>query len=77
MTPAHLELLSRLALADEVTLRAVTGGSPFESEPLDAVTHSLVIIAAVVALDPDGPSYHAAIDAALAAGAEDDAINDV
>lgn len=77
MTPAQMETLRRLALGDPATARRVMGDDPVHPELLDAKTRDFVRVAAVVALDPTGPSFLAAVDAARAAGAVDDELCDV
>ena len=65
-------LLRQIALGDESTLRRVgRGRSGIE---LDPKTNALVVIAALVAIEADLPSYQSAIDHAHAAGASDDDI---
>ena len=77
MTPAHLELLRRLALSDESTISTVMAGRLVEPRLLDAKTASLVRIAGLVAMESGSSSYQSAVDAAHAAGAEDDEIIEV
>jgi len=75
MTPAHFELLRRLALNDELALNQVMSGRRIEPPLLDEKTSALVRVAAMVALESGGPpSYQWAVDAAHASGAEDEEI---
>lgn len=77
MTPAHLELLRRLAINDEHALSRVMDGQAIEPPLLDDKTSALVKVATLVALEAGTSSYQWAIDAALAASAHDTEIIDV
>jgi len=79
MRPEHVELLRRLALNDqgaaEETLGAILA-NPDESV-VDAKSHALVRVAALIAGESALPSYLWAVESALAAGASEDEIVDV
>ena len=70
MPVEHAELLRRMAISDEPTLRRVLGASG-ASEMLDHRTAALVRIAALIASGASEASYDAAIEAAHLAGVED------
>lgn len=72
-----LELLRRLALSDEGAMDAVLRGRLAAPSPLDGKTDALVRMAALVALGAGGTWYQWAVDAAHAAGADDEEIVDV
>jgi 4-carboxymuconolactone decarboxylase len=77
--PEHAELLRRLALNDEA-VTAATLGTVLRDRAvsgLDARTHALVRVAALIAAESAQASHSWAVDAALAAGASDDDIVDV
>ena len=76
MTPAHMELLRRLALNDERALSEVMSG-PAEQCLLDDKTSALVRVAGTLASQATAPSFRWAVDGAHAAGAEDDEIVEV
>jgi alkylhydroperoxidase/carboxymuconolactone decarboxylase family protein YurZ len=77
MTPAHMELLRRLALNDERTLTEVMSGSASCDHLLDDKTNALVKIAGSFGAQASGPSLRSAVDSAHAAGADDDEIVEV
>ncbi len=79
MTPAHEELLRRLALNDERTAQATLGAdlAPPAVSGLDAKTHALTRIAALIATEAALASYQWAVDSALSVGATDEDIVDV
>lgn len=79
MTPEREELLRRLALNDIATLEATLGAELARpaSCGLDARTHALVRVAALVATDSQITSYLWAVESALASGASDDDVVDV
>ena len=77
MTPAYLELLRRLALNDDRALNEVVSGRVVQTPLLDEKTAALVRLAALLAMESSSSSQHSAVDAALAAGAEDDEIVEV
>jgi 4-carboxymuconolactone decarboxylase len=64
-----------LAIGDDALLQRVLAderaGHPC-CAPLDAKTHALVCVAALIAMDAAEPSYLWAVDAARAAGASDE-----
>ena len=68
--------LSKLAIGDDVFLEAVLGreAANVEASKLDAKSHALVRLGALIAVDARPPSYMAAIDSARRAGACDDEI---
>lgn len=71
--PEQLQrLLRQIAVGDEATLERVARGRV--ERGLDPKTSALVVIAALVAVEADLPSYQSAIDHAHAAGADDDEI---
>lgn len=72
MTPDQLELLKRLALNDEQALASLMSGDLGNWAKRHTKTGALNRIAALIALDAIAPSYGSAVDAALAAGADDD-----
>jgi 4-carboxymuconolactone decarboxylase len=73
------ELLRRLALNDVETLEATLGTilDHRASSTLDAKTHALARVAALVAAESAVSSYLWAVQSAIAAGASDDEIVDV
>lgn len=73
------DLLRRLALNDEVAVGATIGTALGydEGSGLDARTHALVRVAALIAAESALASYQWAVDAAIAVGASDDEIVDV
>lgn len=73
MSDAHHDLLRRLAISDERSVRQAVCGS-YNARLLDEKTASLVCIAALMATDARESSYGAAIDLALASGAEHEGI---
>jgi 4-carboxymuconolactone decarboxylase len=77
--PEHAELLRRLALNDEAATEATLGTVLCDRgvSGLDARTHALVRVAALIAAESAQASHSWAVDAALAAGASDDDIVDV
>ncbi|HEU4539815.1 MAG TPA: carboxymuconolactone decarboxylase family protein [Jiangellaceae bacterium] len=77
MTPAHLELLRRLAINDEHALSRVMDRQAISPPLLDDKTSALVKVATLVAMEAGVSSYQWAIDAAHAANAEDTEIIDV
>jgi 4-carboxymuconolactone decarboxylase len=74
---AHLELLRRLVLSDPETVRRVLSGQVIEPPLLDEKTSALVRLAALAAIGGSVSAYQAAMDDALASGAEDDEAIDV
>jgi len=77
--PEHEEFLRRLALNDEDAAQATLGGilgSP-EASDLDAKTHALTRVAALIAAGSPLASYLWAVDSALAAGAREDDLVEV
>lgn len=79
MTPEREELLRRLALNDIGAVEATLGTTleRDESSGLDAKTHALARVAALVAGESPIASYLWAVEAAMAAGATDDDVVDV
>lgn len=77
MENAQLELLRRLTLSDEHVLSQVISGQTVERPLLDEKTSALVRLAGQVAMEGNVASFQWAVDAALAAGAEDAEIVDV
>lgn len=74
MKPAHQELMRRLTLADEHTLRAVMAGRPPLAETLlDDRVGALVCLAGLIAVGGVASSFRSLVDAAQAAGVDDDA----
>ncbi len=71
MGPEHLELLRKLALGDEATLRSVVAGSSPHAELIDIRARGLVRVAASAGVSSQGASLAAAIDVARAAGVTD------
>jgi alkylhydroperoxidase/carboxymuconolactone decarboxylase family protein YurZ len=69
------QVLRKLAIGDDALLHRVladeNAGHPCCS-PLDAKTHALVCVAALIAMDAAEPSYLWAVEAARAAGASDE-----
>jgi 4-carboxymuconolactone decarboxylase len=77
--PEHANLLRRLALNDEAATEATLGSVLRDrgASGLDARTHALVRVAALIAAESAQASHSWAVEAALAAGASDDDIVDV
>lgn len=69
------QILRKLAIGDDALLHRVLAdaraGHP-DLSALDAKTHALVCVAALIAMDAAEPSYLWAVDAARAAGAGDE-----
>jgi alkylhydroperoxidase/carboxymuconolactone decarboxylase family protein YurZ len=69
------QILRKLAIGDDALLHRVLAdaraGHP-DLSSLDAKTHALVCVAALIAMDAAEPSYLWAVDAARAAGASDE-----
>ena len=75
MSPAHRELLRRLALNDQNTLSDVISGSdPRLAALLDDKTRALVKLAGVITIGPEETSLQAAVDQARGSGARDEEI---
>ncbi len=73
--PERLERLLRyVTISEETTLDRLLGGQIVTS--LDHKTSTLAVISALVGAEADCASYQAAIDAAHAAGANDEEIMD-
>lgn len=73
LIPERLERLLRyLTIGEEATLDQLLCGQVGTS--LDRKTSALVVVAALVGVGADGPSYQSAIDAARAEGADDEQI---
>jgi hypothetical protein len=72
LTQNQLELLRRLALNDEQALASLMSGDLGNQAQRQTKTGALNRIAALIALDAIAPSYGSAVDAAFAAGADDD-----
>lgn len=70
MEDAQLELLRRLTLSDELVLRRLMCERTVGLSTLDDRTSALVRLASLVAMGSSTASFHGAIDAALAAGAD-------
>lgn len=70
MEPAALELLRRLTLCDEHVLRRLMCERTVGLAMLDDRTSALVRLGSLVAMWPCTASFHAAVDAGLAAGAD-------
>lgn len=77
MNVALLELLRRLALNDEGALGEVMSGHAAACPPLDDKAVALIKVAGMVGLEAGDVSMQTAVDAAHAAGAEDEEIIDV
>ncbi len=79
MRPEHEELLRRLALNDERAVESLLGTvvADLETAGLDAKTHALVRLAALISIEGATPSYEWGVSVALAAGASDEEIVDV
>lgn len=77
MTPVHLQLLRRLAIHDPGAVSLVMSGRAIEPALIDDRTRALVMLAGTVASQPREVTFHAAVDAALAAGATDSDIRRV
>jgi 4-carboxymuconolactone decarboxylase len=75
----HQELLRRLALNDVATLEAMLGSilEHPQSTALDARTHALARVAALIAAESAVASYLWAVDSAIEAGASEDDVVDV
>jgi len=74
---AQRELLRRLTLSDEHVLHQLMCEQKVERALLDEKTAALVRLAALVATEAKVASYQWAVDAALAAGADDVEIVDI
>jgi 4-carboxymuconolactone decarboxylase len=74
---AQLELLRRLALGDPNTTHLLLCGQAIEPPLLNERTSALVRLAALAAVGGSVAAYQAAVDAALASGAEEDQTVDV
>jgi 4-carboxymuconolactone decarboxylase len=75
----HEDLLRRLALNDEKTVATALGTvvADVTAAELDAKTHALVRLAALISLESAAASYEWGVSVALAAGASDEEIVDV
>lgn len=70
-------VLTKLAIRDDALMQSIFSGSDESSvalSSLDAKTHALVRVAALIALDAALPSYLWAVEHAHGAGATDDEI---
>lgn len=76
MEHAQRELLRRLTLSDELILRKLIC-EQVGREMLDEKTSALVRLAGLVAMEASVTSFQWAVDAALAAGADDAEIVDI
>jgi alkylhydroperoxidase/carboxymuconolactone decarboxylase family protein YurZ len=72
MEIAHHELFRRLALSDEHVLIQLMTGHTVDSPQLDEKTSALGRLAGLAAMGADVTSFQWVVDAALAAGAEDE-----
>lgn len=77
MKQAQAELLRRLTLSDEEALRRLMCEQALGLPLLDDKTSALVRLAVLVAIGAEAASFQCAVDAALAAGADDAEITDV
>lgn len=77
MEHAQRELLRRLTLNDEHVLRQLMCEQSVGRQTLDEKTSALVRLAGLVAMEASVTSFQWAVDAALAAGADDAEIVDV
>jgi 4-carboxymuconolactone decarboxylase len=75
----HEDLLRRLALNDEKAVASALGTVVAEvtGAGLDAKTHALVRLAALISLESAAASYEWGVSVAVAAGATDEEIVDV
>ena len=65
----HIEQLRRLAINDAGFVELCLRGADPGAAGLDAKTHALVRLAALIAVGGSGPSFGAQADAAVSAGA--------
>jgi 4-carboxymuconolactone decarboxylase len=72
----HETLLCKLAIADETLVTETLADDPanLTASTLDAKTHALVRLGALVAVEVDPPAYMWTIEAARRVGATDDEI---
>lgn len=77
MEHAQRELLRRLTLSDELILRKLICEQSVGRQVLDEKTGALVRLAGLVAMEASVTSFQWAVDAALAAGADDAEIVDI
>ncbi len=75
-TTDYKDRLRRLALNDDQFVQAVLGMdlASVEMSGLDAKTHALVRLGALLAVDAAPSSYHGSVEAAFAAGANVDEV---
>jgi 4-carboxymuconolactone decarboxylase len=75
----HQQMLRRLALNDVATLEATLGSilEHPQSTALDARTHALARVAALIAAESAVASYLWAVESAIEAGASEDDVIDV
>jgi alkylhydroperoxidase/carboxymuconolactone decarboxylase family protein YurZ len=73
---AHEEILRRLSIRDDAYVGSLLtqAGANVSASGLDAKTHSLVRLAALIAMDAAPPSYMEAIETARGSGTSSDEI---